>query len=65
MSKVKKIQIPNMPNSIAHPQAVWFECHWLPIFERQQKVIEGLRDYVEDLNSEIQDLKYETMGDDL
>lgn len=27
-------EIPKCPNYVAHPQAVWFEEHWLPIIEK-------------------------------
>jgi hypothetical protein len=32
-----KINLPEIQNYVAHPQSVWFETHWRPLFEVIQK----------------------------
>jgi len=46
---MEKIKIPNIPNYVAHPQSVWFECHWRPIFDKYEKHIEELKIEIERL----------------
>lgn len=33
MSKKDDLKIPEIYQACAHPQAVWFECHWRPIIQ--------------------------------
>lgn len=34
--------LPECPNYVAHPQAVWFNEHWRPIFEARDEEIKAL-----------------------
>lgn len=38
----RDFKLPEIYNACAHPQAVWFEEHWRPIFIKMQKRIEEL-----------------------
>ncbi len=40
------VSLPDCPKYVAHPQSVWFEEHWRPIFDKLQaalKIYEGPR----------------------
>lgn len=37
--KPKELRLPEMYNACAHPQSVWFEEHWRPIFKNMNEAL--------------------------
>ncbi len=58
----KKIleNIPRCAKYAAHPQAVWFEVHWLPIIssllEQNERLVEALEEAAEALANHAEDI---------
>ena len=40
----KPRELPECPDYMAHPQSVWFECHWRPKFTDLQEQYDELRE---------------------
>ena len=50
------MNLPKIDNHIAHPQSVWFEEHWRPLFEKLEKENSKLKRIIELQKTEYNDI---------